>query len=268
MKKLTLFALCAAACMASCSNGADENKPANGMATLTVNLGVQSGFDNSRALDEAAYKNVANYTVEVTNGNGEVVKTYKPGESLTNPVKVPFGSYNVRAFYGKEQAASRDEFLSQGTKNINIISGQDVSVELTCEPTCGKAVVNFAPEMDTYFTDYYVTYSTKALGSGVATWAKADKEPWYLLVAKDGEEVTATIHLTLNEKYDINKTLTPSATPEGTVARTFTLRPNHAWTLNVKPSYSSVSGEVGISIFIDESTNDKEIGIQIPSEWI
>ena len=40
------------------------------------------------------------------------------------------------------------------------------------------------------------------------------------------------------------------------------------WTLSVNPKVNSTTGKVGITIKFDDSTNDKPIDIEIPSEWL
>ena len=69
------------------------------------------------------------------------------------------------------------------------------------------------------------------------------------------ETVTATIKL-------VDK--------EGKVAediiRTKTLAPGKAWALNIAPAIEN--GQVGISITIDGTTNDHEVDIEIPADWL
>ena len=79
--------------------------------------------------------------------------------------------------------------------------------------------------------------------------------------------MTATIYLTPKEEYEV-KDNTAGVTSTGTVVRTYKLYPNKSWTLNITPNYHQTSGELGIEITIDESTNDKEQDIVIPTEWI
>ena len=44
------------------------------------------------------------------------------------------------------------------------------------------------------------------------------------------------------------------------------MKPNQAWTLNVVPNV--IEGKLILTITIDESTDDKPIDIEVPSDWI
>ena len=50
------------------------------------------------------------------------------------------------------------------------------------------------------------------------------------------------------------------------VEKTYALAPNKAWTLKIAPSYES--GKLGVAVTIDETTNDHDVDIIVPSEWI
>ena len=50
---------------------------------------------------------------------------------------------------------------------------------------------------------------------------------------------------------------------------TFKLERNKAYKLHVSPKYTATgNGQLGISITIDERTNDIEIPIEVPITWI
>lgn len=232
-----------------------------GKGTVTLDLSATAGFNTeTKAVNEDDYRNLNNYTVQILKvGESDPVKSYKY-EEIPSSIELNNGAYTVKAFCGTETgAASRTGFYVEGSNSFNLYGETDKSVSLTCTPTYGKVKVEFN-EMDTYFSDYYVVYSTSALGSSTtAKWAKADTEPWYLKLNKEGETVTATIYLTPKSQYQ---------TKAATVVRTYELAPNKAWTLQVSPNYNDVTGKLGIAITIDEKTNDQSIDIVIPSEWI
>ncbi|MCF0183808.1 MAG: DUF4493 domain-containing protein [Bacteroidaceae bacterium] len=264
MIKKTILALSVAAVMGACTSNSSEETL---MGTVSLSLATTEGESfQTRALDENSYRDVSKYTVDILQGS-TVVKTYK-GDALPKNEPLPFGTYTVHAYYGTQAAASRDNFLSEGTATLNLASGERKTVNVTCAPTCGKAMVNFAADMAIYFNSYYVEYKTKALGNGVAKWSETDTEPWYLLVDPAGETVTATIYLTPKEEYEIVKEGEEATSTTTTVVRTYVLNPNKAWTLNIAPNYHQTSGQLSIEITIDESTNDKEQEIIIPAEWI
>lgn len=111
--------------------------------------------------------------------------------------------------------------------------------------------------MATYFSNYSVTYETAALSEDGSTvvWQKDNKDPWYLKVKSEGETVKASINFT---RISDNKS--------ATVEKTYTLSPGKSWTLNISPQVNN--GDLGINVSIDETTDDEEIDIEVPSEWI
>lgn len=242
--------------MTSCSS--DENiQGAGDKGSISLNLIADAGFGTStRAVQESGYTNVNNYTVQILNSANEVKKEVVYSE-FPAKVELENGSYTLKAFYGKESDASRTAFYVEGTTSFSI-NGKDVEgLTVNCAPTCGKVKVNFDSKMAEYFTDYYVVYETGALTAAgkTATWAKDDTEPWYLKLNKDGEEVKATIHA-----------IRKSDNKDGAVTKTYTLQRNKAWTLGISPI--NANGQLGLEITIDESTNDHEIDITVPSEWL
>ena len=227
----------------------------------TVKLGVITTTDfevnKSRTVDESQYSNVSNYKVRFTKGD-VTVKEFASASQLPESIELQNGTYRVQAYYGVELPKSREMFLSQGSQTITV-QANNQAVNLKCEPTCAKATVKFASTMSTYFDNYQVEFSTKALGTDVASWNMTDTDPWYLLVDKGGESVKATIKLTPKDKFNI---------PEGVILKTYTLKPNEGWTLNIAPKYSAANGQLGITITIDTSTNDIPVDIVVPSDWI
>ena len=106
--------------------------------------------------------------------------------------------------------------------------------------------------MEDHFSDYSVVFETKALGESTFTWKKSQTDPAYLIVDKD-ESVKATINLT------------SKAGKTSSVSKTYVLSPAMAQVINVKPVIAS--GNIGIEITIDETTNDIPVDIVIPSDW-
>ena len=117
--------------------------------------------------------------------------------------------------------------------------------------------VVFDEKMKDYFNDYYVEFTgTVALGQNKHTWAKDAKDPVYMAIEEDKTEtVTATIKLVDKEgkvAEDIVKTYPVSAAK--------------AVKMNIVPTVEG--GSIGITIEIDDSTNDVPVDIVIPGEWI
>ena len=148
-----------------------------GKGTIALDLSATASFNTeTKAVNEGDYKNLDNYTVQFLKvGESDPVKTFKYAE-IPASVELDNGAYTVKAFYGTNtDAASRTGFYVEGSNSFNLNGETDKSISLTCTPTYGKVKVEFT-EMDTYFSDYYVTYSTSALGSSsTAKWSKAEK---------------------------------------------------------------------------------------------
>ena len=241
---------------------------AEGKGKISLKLSAMEGFEvESKAMSEteyAKYNNVNNYTVEITDLNSRVIASMKYADWNNNyPYELNRGSYMISAYYGeayKGNAASQDGFYVVDSENVNVEGGDDVQVYLTCVPTHAKVVTHFDSSMSTYYSSYYVTYSTKALRAKGQT-VQSNDNPWYLLVDEAGEEVEATIVLTPKEGYQTGST--------AKLTQKYTLKPNQAWTLGIAPNYSATEtqGSVSITITIDDKTNDVEVPIIIPSEW-
>ncbi|WP_455634709.1 DUF4493 domain-containing protein [Parabacteroides sp.] len=239
---------------------------AKGTGTIQLDLTADAGFSSgskTKAVDEDAYKNLNQYTVQILDMNNNLKKEFTYSAN-PEPVTLDNGSYLVKAFYKgggvtADTKSSRAGFYVEGSSIANV-EGEDTSVSFTCAPVCGKVKTAFDGKMANYFEDYYVEYKTS---SATVRWEKADTDPWYLWLPSGGETVTATIHLTAKKEYE------PAGdAKEGTVVKTYKLLRNKSWTLSVAPNYSSSFGQLGIQIKIDETTVDHEIPIEIPTEWI
>lgn len=228
--------------------------------TITLDLSAVTDFGvGTKAVNEADYKAVNNYKVQILkSGEATPIEEFLYKDKPTS-VELENGSYTIKAFYGTDAVSSRDAFYVEGSTTFNV-QGDEQPLSFTCEPVCGKVVVAFDASMATYYSDYSVKYSSTTLGNSTVIWAKDDTEPWYLKLASGGETVTATISLTAKSEYQTGKT--------AELVRTYKLERNKAWTLQIAPSYNSSEGTLGISIKVDESTNDHEIDVVIPSEWI
>ena len=246
-------------------------KPQKETGTLLLSLNAEAAFDaNTRALNEASYRNTSNYTVQILNSSQSVLLECKGSELNDNlPKELEIGSYVVKAFYGTESAASRNDFRVEGNKALTIEADQTTSVNVDCTPTCGKISVAFDSDMAIYYDNYSVTFGgTTALGSNTIAWAMADTEPWYVALGTSAETVTYTVSLTAKEAYAIVDASGQKQTT-GTATGTFQLERNKAQKLTVKPNYvAPTEGGVTITITIDDSTNDRPVTIEVPVSWI
>ncbi len=247
----------------SCSSEEKENEVLDGKGTIRLGMttGIDFGVPNTRAVNLDDYQNKDNYTVQILkNGETTPVQEFTYAAMPSMPLELDNGTYTLKAFYGTEKTSSRNGFRVEGSATFSVQSNEQ-TVSVACAPTCAKVTVDFDATMATYFSDYSVVFETEAL-SDIETnvvWAKNDTEPWYLKVNKAGEVVKATIHFTRKAEYG-------TGVASASVEKTYTLAPNKAWTLKIAPSYEA--GKLGVSVTIDETTNDKQVDIIVPSEWI
>lgn len=247
-----------------------ESAGSEGSARLKISFDKGSYFA-TKALDENSYKNTDNYQVTLTSGkNDKVLMDCKGSEINDNlPKRLEIGNYVVKAWYGKEEAASRNDFYVVGEKTIKLDPDEEKEVSLTCQPTCGKVVVNFGSDMPTYYKDYSVTYGgTSALGDKTVVWEKNDTDPWYLLVDEEGETVNFTLHVEIQDKYKI-KDKDGNIKESADYTGSFKLERNKVRSLNITPNYTpETGGGMSIHVTIDDSTNERPISIEVPVTWI
>ena len=274
MRTKTIFvclSLGMAGMLASCSSDTAELSTCGKKGTLTLDLNSGVKFEaGTRAVDESSYQNYDNYTVNVADsrGNSKFSGTYAQLRDRM-PMELDLGSYTITASYGAEHAASREEFMVTGQSTFSIEAGKDITANVTCVPTCGKLSVQFDASMATYYSQYYVNFSgSAAMGTGNAAWNSEDTAPYYVTLDPSGETLTYTIHLTAKEDY-ATQLADGTKKTDGEVTGTFTLERNKAYKLKISPNYTpSTEGGLSIQITIDETTNDKQIDIEVPISWI
>jgi hypothetical protein len=236
--------------------------------SLVFDLKADANFEQTRALNEADYRNTQNYDVKVVNTvNENVILECKASQLSANlPKKVDIGSYRIEASYGTERDASQSEFYMFGSEVVTVKSKEEKTVNVTCTPTCGKVSVVWASDMDTYCSDYSVTFGgTKKLGNKTFAWSKTETAPWYVALDKTAETISYTISITTKEEYLPQG----ASTTTGTATGTFTLERNKAHKLTIKPDYRpTTEGGMKLTITIDESTNDHEYTWEVPVTWI
>lgn len=253
--------------LTSCSQDSGFNQAESQQGQLSLTLHASADFKETRAVNEDSYKNVGNYTVVVLDANNVEKLNCKGYEVASKmPLTMSIGSYTVKAFYGTESAASRNDFYVLGVEQGSIKAEQKENVVVKCTPTCGRIRVNYDSEMATYFDNYEVTFTgTEALGENTISWLKDDTEPWYVQLNENGEKLTFTVTTTAKDAYINGSNKEKVASKTGT----FTLNRNKAYKLNIKPNYNpTATGNVEIEITIDESTNDKPVDIEVPIDWL
>lgn len=255
--KLLFLSCIVGGCLAATSCSSENETFAEGSKN-TVHFAViaNAGFSaNTRAVNESSYADATNYTVQILNSTGKVLLEYPYNEVPAN-LELNNGSYTLKAFHGEDTHASRNSFYVEGSNSFKV-EGKEQSVIVNCYPVCGKVTVRFAENMSSFFSDYSIVYETEALNTNgsTATWSRTDTEPWYLKVKQAGESVKATICVT---RLSDNKS--------SSTERIYNLLPNKSWTLNIAPE--DKNGSLGLSIEIEESTNDHQVDIVVPSDWI
>lgn len=257
---MKFFSFCclmgAGALMASCSSENDAQP--SGEGTISLNVTAETGFQ-SRALVEADYQNLNNYTVQLIKG-GDAVNTWNYAE-LPSAMKVEAGDYQVKAFYGEDKPASTETMYVEGVTNVTVSPAAEAdaapqTISVTCKPVCAKVIVKFADNMGEYFSDYSVSFKTVALGDATFVWNKTATDPVYLKVNQN-ESVSVTI-----------SAVRSSAGSPTTVAKTYVMSPQDGMTINVAPVVPSEEGNITISVEIDTTTNDIEQDIEVPGDWV
>lgn len=257
-KSNVLFAGCLCALGALAASCSSDNDVQALNASIRLSVQTDTGFSSSRAaLDESEYSKGTNYALTILK-DGKAYLSYDAGK-VPSTLNVEAGTYVVRAFYGEDKAASTSSMYVTGETSVTVAGTETEAIPVTvlCKPVCAKATVKFGTDMDTYFKDYSVVFHTAALDADGTTfvWTKTNSDPVYLKVG-EAEQVRVSFNLT--KKDDTTATITD---------KTYTLSPNTALTLNVTPVVSDDSGTLGLTITIDESTNDHPINIVVPYDW-
>lgn len=255
---LAMYAVVGLGIFSSCSSESDPVIE-SGEGGITLALTAETGFQSTKAVNEEDYTKVDGYTVQIykdgvsspivnetlADFKAEVEKDEKKLYRLSN------GAYTLKAFYGENKPVSTSSMFVYGEQAFSVNNNSE-AVAITCKPACARVKVVFASSMEDHFSDYSVVFETKALGESTFTWKKSQTDPAYLIVDK-GESVKATINLT------------SKAGKTSSVSKTYVLSPAMAQVINVKPVIAS--GNIGIEITIDETTNDIPVDIVIPSDW-
>lgn len=239
--------------LSSCSSGEDASQ-----AKGKVQFYVERSLAFTRAIDMTALSNTDNYIIDIYDAEGKVLMSKALGEIEESTVELEAGTYRLVAHYGESKPASQDALMMKGEAAFSVEAGKVSEVGVTCTPVSAKVMVDFGEKMETYFSDYYVTYTTKALNEEgtAAIWSKTNTDPWYLLVEND-ETVKAVIHVTRK-----------SDGKSATIERQHNLSAGKAWTLTIEAKEEEVpSGDATITITIDDTTNDKEETIIVPNNW-
>lgn len=247
---------------ASCSSDHDDiPSEASGKGGVRIGLSTDTGF-SSRAVDESYYADKNNYTVQILK-DGKVVEgcEYKYSELPDDLIELSNGSYVLKAFCGAEKVFSKMEMYVVGETPFTINSGQVIDKVVECALACARISVAFDPLMKDYFSLYSVMVQTNTMkkgDGGQVAFSEAETDPYYFKV---GENETVTASFLFQDKNGNPVTIKDNP-------KTYTLSPKQALKIKVAPKVMSTTGDLGITININEETNDKEVDILIPAEWM
>lgn len=288
MKHRNLMILATAATLLLAGTSCTKKLQEDRVGDLSINLSSESFFNaaGTKAVDEGQYKIPANYNLVVTDVNsGNTILNCKVSdldaegchESLKNlDINT---TYNITASYigdirNKDLAYSKSDFYVEGSQRVTI-TGEKNPVSITCTPTSGKVNASFNANMAIYYDEYFIKMDgTKAMKESgqYLTFSKNDTDPWYIRIdnsAPNGtESINYEIHLKVKEQYQhIDKN--GNAQRDAIIKGTFSLQRNKSHKIDVKAQYKpSTSGELSISISIDDTTIDREVNLEIPLSWI
>lgn len=238
----------------ACSSDTDDVIGENGIGYVSLALNADTGFKTTtKAVDESEYENVENYTVEIWKDGKLIPGNSWPYLEVPEFIELTNGGYELKAYYGEDKPASTTGMYVEGKKIFNV-NGDQSTVSLTCQPVCAKVKVEFDAKMADYFSEYFINFKTEALEETSFLWTKDATDPVYLKV-KNNEPVKAIYSLTPKEGYQTSFQTT----------QTYTLSPKMFRTIKVKPVTND--GNLGITIEVDDTTNDRPINIEIPSDW-
>lgn len=238
----------------SCSSEEELSQVYQGTGTVELTVNPDAGFQ-SRAVDESYYNNLKNYTVQVLK-DGVVYNNCQWTGAVPSSVEMEVGTYTLKAFAGKDEAVSTNNMYVVGSSDFTVTDGQNTTASVTCKPVCAKVSITFGEDMPKYFTDYYVTFKTVALGAASYIWEKDNTEPVYMKV-NENEKINPQIVLT-----DTKGKLQTLDLKDGG----YTLSPAQALNVEIVPVVNN--GKIHISITVDDTTIDKEISIEVPSDWV
>lgn len=238
--------------LTACTSDDDLQQIPEGKGYVKLALNTNTGFQ-TKAVDESYYRNLENYTVDITNSEGVKVGTYTGTTIPSEMIELNNDTYSIKAYCGEDKAASTKSMYVEGIQKFDINSNQVTEVIVNCAPVCARVKVIYEG-MEEYFTNWSTTFKTQALDESSFVYEKDMTDPLYLKVNKN-ETIFPEFSLT-------------SKTGKVTIINNqpFTLNPNEALTITIKPTVDE--GSLGITIEINNQTNDIPINIEIPSDWV
>lgn len=212
---------------------------------------------------------INDFPVEIWNLSTNTIEmefdTYKELKDR-NPLVLPVGNYQVKAYRGKLENVSRTPYY-EGVSNFSIIPGKVSEVKDTCRIQNIKVAINMTDDFLNVFDDDYSISITN--DNGALFFNVEETAPVYLkaienaktikMVAKvTNKETKKTIQqnyvIAKNEDYD-----------QGVLKGGDFFNIKLDTTNNVKPGYITT---VGVKLQIDLSMNETGITVEVPTDNI
>lgn len=252
----TFLCVFAAGVLVGCSSDGDSLQIPEGNGIVALNVNTDTGFQ-TRAAGDNAYKNLDNYTVQILQGDVVYNNHEYAYSEMPEFIELPNGAYTFKAFYGTD----KDKYIGADSTNIYFsaqqnfeLRGDTTQIALTCKPNSARVNIVFDALMDTYFSDYSMSISTEAQNGSTYSWTKTTEGPIFFKVNQE-ESVSFVLSVTPKTGYTAKVT-----------TNKYTLSPGDAKKITVKPSVNS--GDLTISITIDDKTVEHKVDIDIPSDWV
>ena len=105
--------------LTACSSDEDSLQIPEGKGYVKLNLTADAGFQ-TKAVDESFYENRENYTVQILDDEGSIVKNWKYTEIPEGLIELENGSYVLKAFCGEDENASTTSMYVEGTSDFDI----------------------------------------------------------------------------------------------------------------------------------------------------
>lgn len=186
--------------------------------------------------------------------NETVVKHFQRYADMPSQVELPLGDYIIKAYRGTPAIASFSGEYFLGKSTFAIKPAQRTAIDLICYSGDVKISAIYTEKFKEVFSDYSVTITSVNSNKSIL-FEKDDARIGYFAPG----DISMVMHVTKaigGKSFDINLPTQKNLQPRDFLKLTFDVDPN---TLN---------GDVVVSIITDESTNDKNISIDIPGDFV
>ena len=194
MRNISIFALSAAlvACVSSCELKDElrgEGGSASDMGALELAVDVQG---TSRA--EGNVPSAGDMYVEVVGTEGAAEPVYSGFyKDMENPVRIPVGTYNVKAHTEGEIAKQMASPYYGGSQELVISKDITSQAEVVCKIMNTKVAMGYGDDFRAKFSSWTITVDNGK--ESVLTFTEKGEEPVYWYLAED-EVSTLTLNFT------------------------------------------------------------------------